>query len=87
MIEDFLKKKLSYSSKRKLRNLAQNLIKIIPIGLDLNKLGRIYGTDKIGGHSYTTHYMTHLNKFKYKRINLLEIGVGGTKTHILEGNP
>jgi len=77
MIEDFLKKKLSYSSKRKLRNLAQNLIKIIPIGLDLNKLGRIYGTDKIGGHSYTTHYMTHLNKFKYKRINLLEIGVGG----------
>lgn len=77
MIKKFLKKRLSISSKRKIRNLAQNIIKVLAIGFDLNRLGTLYGTDKIGGHFYTTHYMTHLNKFKYKRINLLEIGVGG----------
>ena len=77
MIKKFLKKRLSASGKRKLRNLAQNIIKVIPIGLNLNILGTIYGTDKTGSHFYLTHYMTHLNRFKYKSINLLEIGVGG----------
>jgi hypothetical protein len=44
---------------------------------DLNKLGEYYKTDKVGGHFYTPHYMTHLSRFKNKRINLLEIGIGG----------
>ena len=44
---------------------------------DLDELGRIYGTDKIGTHFYTTHYKLHFEKFRDKPVNLLEIGVGG----------
>jgi hypothetical protein len=44
---------------------------------DLNSLGKLYKTDKIGSHHYTQHYMAHLKRFKYKKIKLLEIGVGG----------
>jgi hypothetical protein len=83
MMKKFLKNKLSVSSIRKLRNLVQNILEvipiIIPIGLDLKKLGRIYGTDKASGHFYTDHYTTHLSRFKRKRIKLLEIGIGGFK--------
>ncbi|MCX6785482.1 MAG: class I SAM-dependent methyltransferase [Candidatus Komeilibacteria bacterium] len=76
MIKELLKKKLAAATKRKIRNFIQD-IKAFGRGRDLNKLGRIYGTDKIGEHFYTPHYMTHLRRFKYKRINLFEIGVGG----------
>ena len=75
MIE-LLTKQLSKSSRRNLRNFI-NDIKSVFSGMNLNKLGKIYGTDKIEGHFYTPHYMTHLKKFKFKKINLLEIGVGG----------
>lgn len=44
---------------------------------DLTKLARLHGTDKWGRHSYTPIYQEHFNKTKFKRINLLEIGVGG----------
>ncbi len=44
---------------------------------DLDKLGRIYGTDKVGTHNYTPHYKLHFERFRDKGINLLEIGVGG----------
>jgi len=42
---------------------------------NLTKLARLYGTDKAG--VYTQHYMNHLQKFKNKKIKILEIGVGG----------
>jgi len=71
-------------SRRKLRNLI-NDIKAIGSGKNLNKLGKIYGTDKKGTHFYTSHYMTHLERFKYRRINLLEIGVGGYENPHLGG--
>lgn len=85
MIIKFLKKTLSVSNRRKLRNLSQD-IRAIGFGRNLNKLGKIYGTDKVGGHTYTPHYMTHLKRFKYKRINLLEIGVGGYENPHRGGN-
>ncbi len=44
---------------------------------NLDKLAAIYNTDKTGTHFYTQHYQTHFKKFKNKKINLLEIGVGG----------
>jgi len=70
MIKKYLKKRLSLS------NLL-NDFKTFGLGINLNRLGKIYGTDKFGSHFYTTHYMTHLRRFKYKKIRLLEIGVGG----------
>lgn len=84
MIKEYLKRKLSDSSKRRIRNLI-NDIKTIGVGNNLNKLGHIYGTDKIRGHFYTPHYMTHFRKFKYKKINLLEIGVGGYENPLQGG--
>ena len=44
---------------------------------NLDKLGEIYRTDKIGTHFYTQHYSSHFDRFRNKDINLLEIGVGG----------
>jgi hypothetical protein len=43
----------------------------------LTRLAIIYGTDKWGNHYYTPHYQFHLHGYKYKKIKLLEIGVGG----------
>ena len=41
----------------------------------LDYLFRKYETDKSNlGHGFTKFYSSHLNKFKNKRINLLEIG-------------
>ena len=53
---------------------------------NLNKLANLYGTDKGGFHFYTEHYQTHFRRFKYKRIKLLEIGVGGYENPNEGGN-
>jgi hypothetical protein len=44
---------------------------------DLNRLARLYGTDKWGEHWYTRHYERYFRAIRNKRLNLLEIGVGG----------
>ena len=80
-----IKNKLSKKSKRLIRNFI-NDFKALGNGKNLNKLGKIYKTDKIGGHFYTQHYQLHFKKFKYKKINLLEIGVGGYKNPFSGGN-
>jgi len=46
---------------------------------DLNQLALIFGTDKWGGHWYTEHYQRYFRPWKHRRLNLLEIGVGGYK--------
>ena len=71
----YLKKKIR-RTKIQLGKLVTN-IRALANSRNLNKLGEIYGTDKIGVHNYTPHYMTHFRKFKYQQIKLLEIGVGG----------
>ena len=80
-----IKNKLSKKSKRLIRNFI-NDFKALGNGKNLNKLGKIYKTDKLGGHFYTHHYQLHFKKFKYKKINLLEIGVGGYKNPFSGGN-
>lgn len=85
MIKKKIKNKLSKKSKRLIRNFI-NDFKALGNGKNLNKLGKIYKTDKIGGHFYTQHYQLHFEKFKYKKINLLEIGVGGYKNPFSGGN-
>jgi hypothetical protein len=74
--ERIFKKKLSKSLKRYLRNLLDD-IKTIGFGNNLEKLAKIYRTDKVGEHNYTPHYQLHFSKLKYKKIKLLEIGAGG----------
>lgn len=44
---------------------------------DLNRLALLFRTDKWGAHWYTQHYQRYFESLKGKRLNLLEIGVGG----------
>lgn len=44
---------------------------------DLIMLARLNGTDKWGAHQYAQHYQTHFKRLRKRRLNLLEIGVGG----------
>jgi hypothetical protein len=70
----------------KLARFIQNIIAII-FNNNLTVLGILFGTDKAWwGHNYTPHYMTHLRKYKYKKINLLEIGIGGYEDANKGGN-
>lgn len=43
----------------------------------LDSLAIKYETDKYNGHWYTPHYDFHFKKLRNKKINLVEIGVGG----------
>src|SRR4030042_4526732 len=71
-----LKKQLSPVQIKKLRDFI-NYGKSLGHGCDLTKLAKIYKADKFGEHQYTPIYMKYLEKLKYKKVNLLEIGVGG----------
>jgi hypothetical protein len=53
---------------------------------NLNKLAVIHGTDKWDLHWYTQHYAKHFAHLKDKKINLLEIGVGGDDDPLKGGN-
>jgi len=44
---------------------------------DLSYLARLFGTDKWGSHWYTQHYQRYFQSLRNKRLNVLEIGVGG----------
>jgi hypothetical protein len=44
---------------------------------DLTRLAILYGTDKWGPHWYTPHYDRYFKPMKSRRLNVLEIGVGG----------
>jgi len=53
---------------------------------DLNKIASIHRTDKNRGHFYTQHYHHHFKSFRFKKINFLEIGVGGYDNEIIGGH-
>jgi hypothetical protein len=53
---------------------------------NLSKLALIHKTDKFAGHFYTPHYQKHFNPYKYKKIKLFEIGVGGYESPLHGGN-
>lgn len=44
---------------------------------NLNMLATINSCDKWNLHWYTQHYMKHFHSLRKKRLNILEIGVGG----------
>lgn len=44
---------------------------------NLKFLALAYGTDKEGLHSYCKYYENHFSKIKRKKLNILEIGIGG----------
>jgi hypothetical protein len=44
---------------------------------DLTRLAILFQTDKGGNHKYTQHYQRYFQPIKGRKLNLLEIGVGG----------
>jgi demethylmacrocin O-methyltransferase len=86
-----IKQRLSKDQRSKLnRFISKNSLIGLVIGLfwgrDLTKLAIIYDTDKYGIHHYTPHYQKYFRKYKYKKIRLLEIGVGGYESPDKGGN-
>lgn len=71
-----IKKYLSKKNKRFIRKKFSGLIALIN-GKDLDFLARLFETDKFGAHFYTKHYQTHFENWRKKKINILEIGIGG----------
>jgi len=71
-----LKQYIPISTKLLIKKLL-DFFKTYFIRKNLEKLGRFYKTDKIGNHFYLPHYQQHFEKFRLKKINLFEIGVGG----------
>lgn len=45
--------------------------------MNLVELAQLHGTDKWGSHYYAKNYEQHFGPFREKKINLLEIGIGG----------
>lgn len=56
---------------------ARERVAVLRHSRDLIWLGQHFGTDKWGEHWYLQHYQRHFQPFRTRRINLLEIGVGG----------
>ena len=44
---------------------------------DLIKLATFYKTDKWNSHWYVQHYQKHFENLRTKKLNILEIGIGG----------
>jgi hypothetical protein len=62
--------------KQKMRRLRAKIFSKF-VAHDLKALARLARTDKWGAHRYAQHYATHFQCFRKKRLNILEIGVGG----------
>lgn len=55
----------------------QCLLWRILFGRNLKALSVVYGSDKWGRHWYAQHYERHFDHIRKRRINILEIGIGG----------
>lgn len=85
VLKVYLKQRLTIKQKEALKRMVENILSLF-ISNNLTALAKLYGTDKAGSHYYTPHYMTHLTKFKNRKIKLLEIGVGGYADPMSGGN-
>lgn len=85
MIKTYLKKNTSPKQFRFIKSVSQGIL-ALPVGFNLKILARIYKSDKWGAHYYAKHYQDHFRKFKFKKIKLLEIGVGGYENPDIGGN-
>lgn len=82
---DNLKKQFTLKKRLKIKYHLRHL-KALTFPYNLSKMALIHKTDKYGYHFYTPHYQNHFKKFKFKKIKLLEIGVGGYENPYLGGN-
>ena len=83
-LKDWVKKLFNWESlpsskrwliKTRLFDVSALVFNFLP--LSITSLCRFYDSDKWGSHFYTLVYDNIFRPLKYKKINLLEIGVGG----------
>lgn len=80
----FIKDKTTYETRLKIRFKLRSIKAFFYLS-NLNKLASIHRTDKNGCHFYTQHYQNHFRPYRYKKISLLEIGVGGYENPLSGG--
>jgi hypothetical protein len=80
----YFKKGLSDERRARLRDFQahrfrglQHHVSRVLIGSNLNLLADLNDSDKWGTHWYTPHYNDHFLPLRKKRLNILEIGIGG----------
>ena len=76
MIKEILKKRVNFKFYTFGKLIYLRMLSI-PFGYSIKMLARIYKSDKWGNHYYTKHYQANFRKFKFQKIKLFEIGVGG----------
>ena len=81
---NFIKANTTYKTRLKIRYKLRSFKALFYIS-NLDKLASIHKTDKNRYHFYTQHYQKHFNSYKFKKINLLEIGVGGYENTLSGG--
>ncbi len=81
LVKAQLKKKLTVSQKWALKHVLYGF----KFRNDLAKLAVAFGTDKEGGHHYARHYHRHFEPLRRKKLNILEIGIGGYENPRLGG--
>lgn len=81
---NFIKANTTYKTRLKIRYKLRSFKALFYIS-NLDKLASIHKTDKNRYHFYTQHYQKHFNSYKFKKINLLEIGVGGYENPLSGG--
>tara|TARA_B110000438_G_C15769796_1_gene631331 strand:- start:496 stop:1176 length:681 start_codon:yes stop_codon:yes gene_type:complete len=70
--------------KETLKRIIKDMLGILCSG-NLKVLAYIYKTDK-RGHDYLAKYQKHFSKLRLRKINLLEIGIGGYENPKAGGN-
>ena len=80
-----IKSKFTSDQKTFVKNILNNIAGYF-VSNNLTLLAKIYESDKWGNHFYTPHYQSHFKKYRYKKIKLFEIGVGGYDSPIAGGS-
>jgi hypothetical protein len=75
-----------YERQKKYSRKLIRYLKSIIYSKNLNKLALIHKTDKGNQHQYTRHYQEHFRHLRKRRLNILEIGVGGWDDPLAGGN-
>jgi hypothetical protein len=83
-LRQFYMEKVNEETRRKIRHFRshslrgpQNLAYRGLFGSNLKLLAVLYGTDKWTLHNYLEPYTVHFGPLRKRRLNLLEIGIGG----------
>ncbi len=77
-MQEAIRNNLSVKQKQRIRKILQFILMFLPGFHNLKILSMIYETDK-WSHGYTQHYQNFFDPLRLKKLNILEIGVGGYK--------